>query len=264
MEIKLTNVTYENLKKISIRILDDGITGITGKGCKILLKVLKGTLDNKGTIIYGKDKISPKNRQELIKQISYIPSIFINNYNKATIEEYMNYMIYYNKLNIKNPRKKIIDSLKIVDLKEEYLQRIITTLSTSEIKKFQIAVALITNPKIILIEEPYINLDIPNRNRIYRLLTQLNEKYKITIVVASNNSDLLYRYTQNIIILKDYQLLKQGPIKGTYEDVDSLLENDIELPDIITLTYKAKKNKDIHIDYHRDVRDLIKDIYKHI
>ena len=264
MEIKLTNVTYENLKKISIKILDDGITGITGEGCKILLKVLKGTLDNKGTITYDKEKLVPKNKQELTKQISYIPSIFINNYNKRTIEEYMNYMIYYNKLNIKNPRKKIIDSLKIVDLKEEYLQRVITTLSTSEIQKFQIAVALITNPKIILIEEPYINLDIPNRNRIYRLLTQLNEKYKITIIIASNNSDLLYRYTQNIVILKDYQLLKQGPTKETYEDVEILLENDIELPDIITLTYKAKKNKDIHIDYHRDVRDLIKDIYKHI
>ncbi len=264
MEIKLTNVTYEKLKKINIKIVEDGITGITGEGSKELLKILKGNLENKGTISYNKEKLVPKNIQQLTKQISYIPSIFINNYNKKTIEEYMTYMIYYNKLNIKNPRKKIIDSLKIVDLKEDYLTRIITTLSTSEMQKFKIAIALITNPKVILIEDPYINLDINNRNRIYRLLTQLNEKYKITIVIASNNSDLLYKYTKNIIILKDYQLIKQGLTKEVYEYVDLLLENDIELPDIITLAYKIKKNKDIHIDYHRDLRDLIKDIYKHI
>ena len=50
----------------------------------------------------------------------------------------MNYMIYYHKLNIKDPKKKIIDSLKIVDLKENYLERIMSTLSTTEKKKFQI------------------------------------------------------------------------------------------------------------------------------
>lgn len=264
MEIKLTNVTYEKLKKINIKILEDGITGITGEGNKELLKVLKGNLENKGTISYNKEKLVPKNKQELTKQISYISNTFTNNYNKKTIEEYMAYMIYYNKLNIKNPRKKIIDSLKIVDLKEEYLTRVITTLSSSEMKKFQIAISLITNPKIILIEEPYINLDMTNRNRIYRLLTQLNEKYKITIIIASNNSDLLYKYTKNIIILKDYQLVNQGLTKDIYENVESLLDNDIEIPDIVTLAYKIKKNKDIHIDYHRDLRDLIKDIYKHI
>ena len=77
-------------------------------------------LYNKGSITYDKEKITKQNKIEVSKKISYISKKFKNDYNKATIEEYMNYMIYYHKLNIKDPKKKIIDSLKIVDLKETY------------------------------------------------------------------------------------------------------------------------------------------------
>lgn len=264
MEIKLTNVTYEEFKKINLTLKNEGIIGITGEKNQTFLKIIAGILENKGTITYDKEKITKQNKLEMSKQVSYVPKKYINNYKKATIEEYMNYMIYYNKLNIKDPKKKIIDSLKIVDLKENYLERNISTLSTTEKKKFQIALSLITNPKIILLEEPFNDFDANSRKRILRLLTQLNEKYKIMIIIATTNSDLLYKYTKNTIILKDYKILKKASSKELYEDVENLLKEEIELPDIVKLAYKIKKEKDIHIDYHRDVRDLMKDIYKHV
>lgn len=264
MEIKLTNVTYENFKKINITIKNEGIIGVTGEGNTLFLKLLTGKLENKGTITYDKQKITKQNKLEMSKIVSYIPHVFENYYNKSTIGEYMNYMIYYNKLNIKDPKKKIIDSLKIVDLKESYLDRTISTLSTTEKKKFQIALALITNPKIILFEEPFSDFDADSCKRILRLLTQLNEKYKIMIIITTKSSDLLYKYTKNTIILKDYKILKKGNSKEIYEDVETFLKEEIEIPDIVLFAHIAKTEKDVHIDYHRDVRDLMKDIYKHV
>ena len=43
----------------------------------------------------------------------------------------------------------------------------------------------------------------------------------------------------------------------------NLEKNNIEVPEIVQITYLAKK-KDVRIDYHKDIRDIIKDIYKHV
>ena len=56
MEIKLTNITYEEFKKINITIKNEGIIGITGEGNTTLLKIITGMLDNKGSITYDKEK----------------------------------------------------------------------------------------------------------------------------------------------------------------------------------------------------------------
>ena len=40
--------------------------------------------------------------------------------------------------------------------------------------------------------------------------------------------------------------------------------NKIDIPEIIEFTYLAKKQKNVKIDYHKDIRDIIKDIYKHV
>lgn len=53
----------------------------------------------------------------------------------------------------------MIDSLKIVGLSEKYLNRKINTLSKSELKLIQIAVALLSNPEVLLFDEPLIGLD---------------------------------------------------------------------------------------------------------
>ncbi len=260
----MTNVTYKELKKLNLKINTDGIIGITGENKDILLEIMSLEKKTKGTITYNREKITDKNIIELRKKTSYVPFSFTNIYNKTTIEEYMLYMIYYTKLNIKDPNKKIIDSLKIVDLQEEYLTRDINTLSTCEKRKFQIALSLITNPKLILLENPYVDLDAVSRKKLYRLLNQINEKYKIGIIFTTNNSDILYKYTKTAIILKNNQIYKIGDTKEVYNDVDTLLEENIEIPDIVLFTYKVRKNKNKNIDYHRDIRDLIKDIYKHV
>ena len=43
-----------------------------------------------------------------------------------------------------------------------------------------------------------------------------------------------------------------------------LKRNKFDIPDIVMFTYKAKKDKKVKIDYHQDIRDIIKDIYKHV
>ena len=67
-----------------------------------------------------------------------------------------------------------------------------------------------------------------------------------------------------MIFMKDDEVILSGPTDEIYLRVDYLKKNKFEIPDIVQFTYLAKKNKKVKIDYHKDIRDIIKDIYKHI
>ncbi len=264
MEITVKKLAYHNLTDLNFTIPDKEIVGIIGEGKTTILRLLNGLLQGKGTIKYNNQKLTLKNKINLIKRVSFINSTFINQFLVNTVEEHMIFYMQYYKLNIKNPQKKLEDSLKIVGLNKAYLKRNINTLSTSEKKQLQFATALLTNPELLLLDEPFANLDNKTEKRLTRLLNQLNDRFNINVVIASNDCNMLYKYTKKIILVKDNTILKEGPTKDIYSDVEYIIRNSFEVPDIVLFTYKAKTAKKVKIDYHRDIRDLIKDIYKHV
>ena len=167
-------------------------------------------------------------------------------------------------LSFNDADKKILDSLKIVGLSQEYLNREINTLSILELKLIQIAIELLSNPNVLILKEPFNGIDLKNEKKLMNLFLKIKEQYQKTIIIASINSNLLYKYTTEMIYIKNGEVLLEGPTNETYLRVDFLKRNKINIPEIVEFTYLAKKNKKVKIDYHKDIRDIIKDIYKHV
>lgn len=197
------------------------------------------------------------------KRISIIREDFESISFKSTIYEYMNYEIENKNIVLKNDLKKINDSLKIVGLNKLSLDRNINTLSESEKKLLQLAIALLSNPEVLIFEEPFNKLDLKNEKTLVLLLRKIKEKYDKTIIFISSNSNLLYKYTDYLIVYDD-KLLKEGKTSTILEDVEFLKRNSLSVPEIVEFTYLAKKKYNVKIDYHSDIRDIIKDIYKHV
>lgn len=264
MEVDFVNVSYSIFNDLNFTLNNEYITGIYGRGKTQLLKLIDAIEIATGTIKYNNEKLTKENINSIRRKISIVDNelktqLFLN-----TVKEHMEFIIKYYKLMIKDPNKKITDSLKIVGLNKDYLDRNINTLSNSEKKLIQIAISLLSNPDVILLDEPFINLDNKNEKKIIMLLNKLKDHYKKLIVIASHDSNILYKYTNKIIILKNGKVLIEGNTKEVYERVSFLKKNRVEIPDIVEFTYKVKKEKNVRIDYHRDIRDLIKDIYKHV
>lgn len=181
----------------------------------------------------------------------------------SNLYERMKYEIKRKKLIIKNLDKKIIDSLRIVGLRKELLSHNINTLSLSEKKCIGVALSLITNPDIIIIENLYQHFDKKLTKKINILLQKIKDQYQKTIILIDRDSNNLYQYTNRIIFYKkDNQILDQKT-EDFYQDRNFLKKNKIEIPEIVEITNLAKK-KNIKLDYHKDIRDIIKDIYKHV
>lgn len=188
----------------------------------------------------------------------------IDNYYQNTIQDILLDEIKRRNLSIKDPNKKIIDSLKIVNLDKSILERNINNISTTEKKLLQLSIALLSNPEIIILDNYFKNIDIKLEKKIIMLFQKIKDKYNKTIILINDNLDKIYKYTEYYIIIKDNAILLEGNFKKLVDKIKLLKENNIDIPDILEFTYLAKTNKKIKLDYYKDIRDLIKDIYKHV
>lgn len=168
-------------------------------------------------------------------------------------------------LNLKDYKKKISDSLSIVGLKNLNLNKKVIELSSCEKKLLQFATALLSNPDIIIFDCFFEVFDIKLRKKISNLLSQLVERYKKVVILCSNQGEFIYKYTNYSIVIKDGKKLIDGKTEEVFtNNVRLLIDNGFDVPEIIMFSYKANLIKNAKLNYHKDCRDLIKDIYKKV
>ena len=192
MEIKLTHVKTTNLTDISITIPSSVITGITGENSKEILEVISFSNSFKGSIYFDKERITKKKQNEYKVKTYYVPLEFELDYPLYTVEEYLRYFILTNFLRTKDIDEKIDGALKIVGFDKKILKRTITTLSSSEKKWFQLSLAFLINPSILLLDNPFTYFDEKEKIKLIRILERLKDKFHKTIIITSDDQNLLY------------------------------------------------------------------------
>lgn len=258
MEIKFSNYKF-NKNNINITIDSNTIIGITGDSYEDFLDIFN--FINKFTnISVDKVKLNSKNVLYYNNKIVYIKNIDYS----MSVKEYMLYLISNYNLDIKDINKKIVDSLKIVGLKNIDINMIINDLSTSEKTLLVIACSLIFNPEVIIINNPYFGLDNKMIKRTNILFNKLIDQYNKTIIIGSNNCDELYKYTKEMIFIKDNNIIRYDKTINVYKDIDFLNNNNFDIPTSVLFTNKANNKKKVNLNYLQDIRDIIKDIYKHV
>ena len=263
MEIEYTDYkSSDNILNFTIKHQE--INGILGKKYQELINNIKIRNNYQGTIKINGELLEKENIQYINKKICIVKREFECNYFTNTVYDLMNYEIDRKSISLKNREKKIRDSLVIVGLDESYLLRPISTLSTSEKKIIQLAISLLSNPEVLILEDIFKYLDKNWEKKVIMLLQKIKDQYYKTIILASEESEELYKYTTNLIIYKNNKILISGNTYEIMQRVDFLKKNRINIPKIVEFTYLAKKKKNIKIEYHKDVRDIIKDIYKHV
>lgn len=232
--------------KIKFTIKNNKINGLYGNHLEDIIELIKSC--------------SRKQNMKLVE----VPLEIERDIHEETVKEYIiEYMKSY-EIYPKNLPKKIIDALRIVGLSEDTLKKNVYMLSSSEQKLLQLVKALLLNPDIIILNNSLSFLDMKERKRLLIMLKKLQEKHGKIIIIISNDVNLLYGETDYLIIYKNDKILVEDSVDTVFQRVDFLKKHDIEIPDLVEFTYLAKKSKKAKIDYHKDIRDIIKDIYKHV
>ena len=214
LHLKDINKTYNNgqplhvLKGISLDIEEGefvSIMGASGSGKSTLLNIL-GILDGYDTGEYILDGKLIKGLSETKaaeyrnKMIGFIFQSF-NLISFKTAVENVELPLFYQGVSRKKRKHLAMEYLERLGL-AQWANHYPNELSGGQKQRVSIARALITNPKIILADEPTGALDSKTSVEVMKLLKNLNEKERITIVVVTHESGVANE-TNKIIHIKD-------------------------------------------------------------
>ena len=160
------------------------------------------------------------------------------------------------------PKLEIInDIIKILELNSSFFDKKINELSTTE----KIYLNLLRNVSkiddIILFDNIFLGLDLKNQKKYINIIKYLKTNY--IVFISSDDVNVLYELADYSII-SSRRTIKYDICDNIYTNVKDLIKMDLEIPDLSYITYKAKVEKKVKLFYSKDVRDIIKDIYKHV
>lgn len=168
---------------------------------------------------------------------------------------------YYKKFNINN-KKRLEKFLILLDLDINILNRRISSLSSSERAKLFIITRIINDKDIYIFNNLFKCFDRRIIKCILNLLNELKINNKI-VFINDNNINNIYTYLDKMLIL-DKETIIYGSTNELLTNIDILDKYKIPLPNLVTITYYAKLKYNVKLFYHKDVRDIMKDIYKHV
>jgi len=212
------------LDQVNLEIYDSQVTTIIGKsgtGKSVLLKHMIGLLSpTEGNILFrGKliDGMSPKELDEFRSQFSYC---FQNNalFDSLTVFENVALPLQQttemDKREIDNKVMEKIDQLELSEVPHKYPSE----LSGGMQKRVALARALITDPKIVLFDEPTTGQDPIRKNAILSMIVQNQKKFGFTTIMISHDIPDVFFISDRILVLYDGRVIFQGP----YHEIDQL------------------------------------------
>ena len=218
------------------------IIGPNGCGKTTLLRAMSRNLKpDKGRVLLDKQNIF-KTRTKLIAQKMAVLGQSNTSMSDVTVKTLVHYGRFAHKKwwegqsGDKNIVEWALDKTGMTELQ----YRKINTLSGGERQRAWIAMAVAQKPKVMLLDEPTTYLDISHQLEIMELVSRLNREERITIVMVLHDMNHAARYSDELIVLKDRNIYKQGDpwevIKdGVLQDVfrveaDIMTDSDTNKP----------------------------------
>ena len=186
------------------------IAGATGSGKTTLLKMIAGCIQpDSGKILFD-DKIVLGPWEQLIPghpKIAYLSQHFelLNNYKVDVLLERSNQLS-------NSDASEIYSICKI----EHILKRKTNELSGGEKQRVALALQLIKLPKLLLLDEPYSNLDAVHKSIIKNVIQDVYENLKLSCIMVSHDAPDVLSWADDILIMQDGSIIQQGSPKEIY------------------------------------------------
>ena len=183
-----------------------GLLGVNGAGKTTLIKILCGlTRKTSGTITINNFNLDKEiDKIKGIIDISPQETAVANN---LTVKENLEFFANIYNNNDTNTINEIVD---IFNLNEVLNQRA-KTLSGGYKRRLSIAIALISKPKILFLDEPTLGLDVFARRELWNIIKKLQKN--ITIILTSHYLEEIENLCDRVAILSNGKLLKTGTIE---------------------------------------------------
>lgn len=256
MAIVLENVTFTHsiktpfektaVKNCSITINEGefiAVVGRTGCGKTTLTQILNGlniVPKNSGKVYIDGELLTKKNAMELRRKIGYVFQYPEHQLFEETVYKDIAFGLKRLKLSEEEEDRRIRETIKLVGLSEELLERSVYELSGGEKRRAAICGVLVSDPKYIIFDEPAAGLDPAGKNYILGLMKRMNEAGK-TIILISHSMDDVCEFAKRTVVMHNAEIKFDGKNEEVFSHYDELVSFGLDVPEITKLFIKLNE-----------------------
>lgn len=198
-----SSFTQQTFEKIAI-------TGEAGSGKSTLLKIIAGLVQaDSGQVLLDGVRVKGPDEQMMTghKKIAYLSQHFElrNNYKVCEILDMANLL---------EPMQAsvIYELCRITPL----LSRWTDELSGGEKQRIALARLLISNPRLLLLDEPFSNLDLGHKKIVQAVIADITQQIKMSCIMVSHDVADVLSWADQIIVMKEGTIIQQGTPEAIY------------------------------------------------
>ncbi|MGC8936649.1 MAG: ABC transporter ATP-binding protein [Candidatus Methanomethylicaceae archaeon] len=202
------------------------ILGPNGAGKSTLVKIMAGILKpQSGRVLLNGEDIGRLSMQSLSRIVGYVPQGMKTVFSTTVFESILTARLpYINWSPSKTDLKKTEEVIKKLNL-GRLAFRYTNEISGGEWQKVMLAMALVKEPSLLLLDEPTSNLDLKHQVEVMNLIRDLAKNEKMTVVATTHDINLASKYADTIALMKDgkiygidkpFCILNERTIKEVY------------------------------------------------
>ena len=178
------------------------------------------------------------------------------------------------KLQVRIELERMRDRLYDIFHLDQLVDKRVIMLSSGELRKFQLTKTLLTNPRVLIMDNPFIGLDVNARKQLHEFLTILSKETDILIILVLSKTDDIPSFVTHVIPVEDMDMKPKMTIaeyKASQPVPPSRVITDEKAEAILSLPYAKGSDEDAepgtqHVIDFKDVnirygeRTILKDL----
>ncbi|ARF67804.1 export ABC transporter ATP-binding protein [Paenibacillus larvae subsp. pulvifaciens] len=267
---------FTAVNNISLRIEQGeifGLLGPNGAGKSTIVSMISTILFPTSGEIKVDNKVLGKSPREIKKIMGIVPQDLAL-YQQLTAKENLHFFGSLYGISGKQLKKRADEVLDIIELQDKRNQDV-STFSGGMKRRVNIGVALMNNPKLLILDEPTVGIDPQSRNHILETVKKLNEERGMTVIYTSHYMEEVEFLCKRVAIIDHGSLIALGtkeelkeslPLRDTIivkfsENSPELLNNLEKIQGVEKVTVESNQIRML-VSTKIDVLDLVDDLKK--
>lgn len=196
------------------------IVGESGVGKTTLLRAISGLIDVEGTIIFDKNKVIGPS-EKLVPGVEGVSTVFQDYqlmHNRTVFENIAYPLRSYIEVDQLRMTTQLLEVLMLTSHKDHYP----TALSGGQKQRVAIARALASEPSLLLLDEPFSNMDVTLRERVKRQVFAYLKEENITAILVTHDPKDALAVSDHIVVLQHKEIVQLATPKELFESpIDS-------------------------------------------